>query len=61
MSKEWEALAAELARLRREKAALVAVLEELALTDGSYENVKNAEVLAARVRGVAARALENVK
>lgn len=47
MSKEWQALAAEMARLRREKAVMVAALEQLALVDC--------------VRDVALKTLENVK
>lgn len=38
-------------------AGLVEALQALALTDGSYENVRNAEALAARVRHIAMNAL----
>lgn len=38
-------------------AGLVDALKKLAETDGSYDNVRNAEVLAARVRKVASDAL----
>ena len=50
----------EVDELKQQRDRLIKAMQDLAQCDGSYANVRNAEVLAARIRSIAREALVSV-